>query len=518
MESQKSGLMPVGWTGTKQELRDELRTRPEGEKLWQTLQGRVYGPLMSEAEMFPGVASFLMRIRNRGGELFIVSHKTEYGHFDSTRTDLRRAALNWMESQGLFNPNRYRLNKDQVYFTSTRKEKVRQIADLNCDAFIDDLEEVFTEEHFPAIKRILFNSSAKRNHHDYHCRNWTEIAELVLGKLTASEYKELVESFFPEKLVGVHPLQGRGNSRVFRIETEFGKTYALKAYPDLLLDPRPRLQTEVKTSRFLRSLNLTSFVEAYDVDLNLALFEWIEGKSPRLIDSVLIEQALGFIKKLKEQSGESYHEFFQASEACLLLNELESQIEKRFDKLVEIENLDLQKFLISTAMPLWSKIRRFSRSMWPASTREKELPRLLQTLSPSDFGFHNSIQKKDGSLCFIDMEYFGWDDPVKLIADFIWHPGMELKDVHKKKWVEEALKIFSKDSEIKSRFQAAWPLYGMRWILIILNEFREDGWKKRRIATLVHKLDREKILKLQLQKAMNLCYYLENKNLLSPYV
>ena len=88
-ESQKMGIMPAGWNGTKQELRDELRFLPEGERLWQTLQGRVYGSCMEQAELFPGVASFLMRSRNRGDELFIVSHKTEYGHFDTTKTSLR---------------------------------------------------------------------------------------------------------------------------------------------------------------------------------------------------------------------------------------------------------------------------------------------------------------------------------------------------------------------------------------------------------------------------------------------
>ena len=41
--------------------------------------------------------------------------------------------------------------KNQVYFSGTRAEKVVKIADLNCDAFIDDLEEVFAEKHFPPI-------------------------------------------------------------------------------------------------------------------------------------------------------------------------------------------------------------------------------------------------------------------------------------------------------------------------------------------------------------------------------
>ena len=38
-------------------------------------------------------------------------------------------------------------------------------------------------------------------------------------------------------------------------------------------------------------------------------------------------------------------------------------------------------------------------------------------LSPSDFGLHNTISKKN-KLYFFDFEYFGWDDPIKLICDF----------------------------------------------------------------------------------------------------
>ena len=80
MESKKLGVMPSSWSGSKQELRDDLQSRPDGERLWQALQGRVYGSCMEHAVMFPGVAPFLMRSRQRGDDLFIVSHKTEFGH------------------------------------------------------------------------------------------------------------------------------------------------------------------------------------------------------------------------------------------------------------------------------------------------------------------------------------------------------------------------------------------------------------------------------------------------------
>ena len=57
----------------------------------------------------------------------------------------------------------------------------------------------------------------------------------------------------------------------------------------------------------------------------------------------------------------------------------------------------------------------------------------MQVLSPSDFGFHNAILKESGDLVFLDFEYFGRDDPVKLMADFIWHPGMKLSNLQKRR-------------------------------------------------------------------------------------
>ena len=53
-----------------------------------------------------------------------------------------------------------------------------------------------------------------------------------------------------------------------------------------------------------------------------------------------------------------------------------------------------------------------------------------RSLSPSDFGFHNALLEADGRLTFVDFEYFGWDDPVKIVADVMLHPGMGLSADH----------------------------------------------------------------------------------------
>ena len=516
-ESRKAGITPAGWNGTKQELRDELRSRLEGERLWQTLQGRVYGSCMHQAEMFPGVASFLLRSQNRGDELFIVSHKTEYGHFDTTRTPLRKAALNWMEMNRFFDPDRFNLDKNKVFFGSSRREKISQITHLNCDIFIDDLEEVFAEEEFPPIRKILFSREAKGKHHDIHCKNWAEISQFIQGDMTASECRSLVASFCPEEVSEVRQCPGRGNSRVYRIENQVGRVFALKCYPDLLLDPRPRLRNEINACDLLKSLKSAPVALAHDEDLNFGLFEWIEGESPGSIEPSHVDQALTFVEHLKHLSRDTCQEFSIASEACLSQGELTFQIEDRLRVLSAIKNPELKIFLETIVRPLWGNILPESRVRWPDSLFEEELPRSLQTLSSSDFGFHNSLEKRDGSLCFIDHEYFGWDDPIKLMADFLWHPAMNLSDEHKQRWLHGTFEIFGEDPGLQTRFRAAWPLYGMRWVLILLNEFREDGWLKRRHAQLGPQQNREHRQALQLQKARGLCEILRSQSMACPY-
>src|SRR4051812_3212094 len=81
------GLLPAGCAATKAAVRDTLQARPDGEREWMRLQGRVYGKLMSRAQLIDGVADFLTRCRAH--EVAIISHKTQHGHFDPERIDLR---------------------------------------------------------------------------------------------------------------------------------------------------------------------------------------------------------------------------------------------------------------------------------------------------------------------------------------------------------------------------------------------------------------------------------------------
>lgn len=176
------GLLDVGFSGSKQQVRDAIRSLQDGELKWQALQGYVYGKGIAGARIFSGVPEFLRRACREGHKVMIVSHKTEYGHFDPDRVNLRTAALGWMEAQGFFSDRGFAIRQDDVHFSSTRSEKVRRIAELGCDVFVDDLEEVFADPDFPpSVDRILFSESAgTADGLPYSvCRDWRAIEEAV---------------------------------------------------------------------------------------------------------------------------------------------------------------------------------------------------------------------------------------------------------------------------------------------------------------------------------------------------
>jgi hypothetical protein len=107
------------------------------------------------------------------------------------------------------------------------------------------------------------------------------------------------------------------------------------------------------------------------------------------------------------------------------------------------------------------------------------LPQEKRSLVPSDFGFHNALRRADGTLGFVDFEYFGWDDPVKLTADVLHHPGTPLGSLQRDRFRSASLAIYGADASFGARLAALYPLFGLRWALIVLNEFLPDRWRLR---------------------------------------
>jgi hypothetical protein len=182
--ARQRGLVPEGWVGLKTEVRDHLRSRAGGELAWQGLQGFVYGKGIGGATIYPGVREFLASCRKAGARVYIVSHKTQFGHQDPDRVDLREAARGWLKSAGLIDAADAALAAGDVYFEDTLAAKVGRLASLKLDIFIDDLVDVFEQPHFPkATRAILFTQSQPP--HPGHCEpiaSWAEISRGVFAQ------------------------------------------------------------------------------------------------------------------------------------------------------------------------------------------------------------------------------------------------------------------------------------------------------------------------------------------------
>ncbi len=301
-----------------------------------------------------------------------------------------------------------------------------------------------------------------------------------------------------EPVVAIVPAREGANSQVFRVELRAG-TAALKCYPVRRGDARERLETEWAALRFLRSRGLAAVPApiACDRDMRLMLMEWIEGEGVTRHTRAELEDAIAFVLRISDLSSDSEASRFGiASEACFSTSEIIRQIDAR------LSDLSLQPMLKSFLADELAPVLAMARSAVVAgSASQEELAPRFRRLIPADFGFHNAMRQSDGRLRYVDFDYFGWDDPVKLTADFALHPGMNLSASDKKIFAEKMAGAVPDDEEFAERLRRQLPLYAIRWALILLNPFRSD----RDVTERPDESERLRLLTDRREKARTMC-------------
>lgn len=295
--------------------------------------------------------------------------------------------------------------------------------------------------------------------------------ELLLRDLARRAAGERVDS-----LVELPP---GGNSRLWKAVTASGRPLLVKRYATRGGDARLRLAREFAALGFLWARGVRCIPEPLLADPEEAagVCAFLEGAPlrPGEVTPADADAALAFLVLLGELSRDpAAAALGPASEAVLAPGAYLGVIERRRGALASAGDGDLERFLREELAPLARAAEFFARG--EADRRrvswDREAEPGRRTLSPSDFGFHNALRAGDGTLRFVDFEYFGWDDPAKLLADFFHQPAVPLPAGLRPRVLGGLERGLPGGETLADRLAVLYPLAGVNWCLIMLNPFR----------------------------------------------
>ncbi len=284
-------------------------------------------------------------------------------------------------------------------------------------------------------------------------------------------------------------LPGGGNNKVFRLECA-GSKALLKVYFRDPGDARDRLGAEFSFCTFAWNAGLRQIPQplAQDPAEGLGLYEFLDGRPPGdgEVDERAVEQGVAFFRDLNRQrSLPAAQSLRPGSEACFTMAEHLDCVDRRIKRFEQLDRTtptgqEARSLVDSRLIPAWSRIRA---SVIAGGVAINDALRPGdRCLSPSDFGFHNTIADGTGRLKFIDFEYSGWDDPAKTVCDFFSQPDvvvpMKFFDSVSRAFVQE----LSDPAGHLRRIALLLPVYRVKWCCIMLNEFLPVGSRRRSFA------------------------------------
>jgi hypothetical protein len=179
-----------------------------------------------------------------------------------------------------------------------------------------------------------------------------------------------------------------------------------------------------------------------------------------------------------------------ASEATFSLAEQLETVEFRFRSLTAIEEKlssfhgQAKDFVLKKLQPAWNSVVHFVRegaSKFGIKSDEL-ISKADRCLSPSDFGFHNCLRTREGSLRFYDFEYAGWDDPAKMVSDFYHQPRFRISKELIETFINEVVPASHNPEFLLRKIGLLRPVFGIKWSCIMLNDFVPLGDRKRKFS------------------------------------
>jgi thiamine kinase-like enzyme len=286
-----------------------------------------------------------------------------------------------------------------------------------------------------------------------------------------------IQSGIPKPLE-LTPIRAGRNSAVFKVSSN-GKEWVLKHYFKHEADKRNRLNTESQFLQFLNQIGCPAVAKPIAIDdgKQLALFSFIQGTRPSVITDSHIDQATQFILLIHSFRNHPNSKLLKnAADACFDNEQHVNCVNERLKQFNHIEPnsaevVDFLEWVKNALQPAWLRISN------NILTANKNLLTQAVTLSPSDFGFHNTLESH-GTLSFIDFEYAGWDSMAKLICDFICQPELPITNSQATQFLTKLARE-TNDPDLINQVNKLLPLHRVKWCCILLNVFRSVDRQRR---------------------------------------
>jgi len=302
---------------------------------------------------------------------------------------------------------------------------------------------------------------------------------------------DIIQDYLKSNLKSIFSISGGKNSNVYGITCSDNNDYIVKLYFSHEFDKRDRLKTEFFALQFLRSNHVFNVpMPLYKNEkFSFAIFEFIKGnkiKSENVSHSD-VDLLIDFLLNLNRlKYNKNALQFNNASEACFSIKGFITNIQERLERLKQMDkkqsksNEMLYLYLRNKFIPALTKIKQCCYSSKYGCDSDISIHQ--KTLSPSDYGFHNALRLPNNQIKFIDFEYFGWDDPAKMVCDFLLHPAMDLSFELKQYFYNRIIDNFENSNFLKDRIVIVYPLIALKWCMILLNEFVPEHLLRRNFA------------------------------------
>ena len=278
--------------------------------------------------------------------------------------------------------------------------------------------------------------------------------------------------------------EGR-NNKVYLCKEKNNK-FIIKKFKNYFETKYDRYFTEKTFIEYLKKkkINNIPYIIGVNKKEKILYLKYISGKKIKRPKKNHLNECLKFLKKINHKTTHKNFHFQNASDACLCVGDHINACERRINKLrnkynykKDYESKKIYKFLKNKIIPEFKIIKSNIKYSFAKSQIKKKLNDNQLILSPSDFGFHNIITKND-KMYFIDFEYAGWDDPRKLVCDFILNPDYLISKKNKIFFLMNFDQVFKTKILNSNQFRVILKFHFLKWVCMIINQINLKFSKK----------------------------------------